>query len=272
MNKFLLACLMIMTTGTLILGKNHWNKQVDSVLATLNDETIEIEKSMPDNPSAEKKIDKERLLKLDKLHALPSELRPLFKEKIENDQPVQLLIIGSASTSEKEGAWPNLVERRLKEFYSDSLIKVRIKEIPAKTSKQVIAGNLHKDLAGLKLDVLLFEPFLLYDNQKIKITERIHNLSVILKEFKNQNPDIKIILQPSNPIFGAHYYLQEESELEHYSKQQKHIYLNHWEAWPDSDDKDIRNYLTKDYLPSDRGNEVWADYVIDFFIKDLNEE
>jgi hypothetical protein len=56
------------------------------------------------------------------------------------------------------------------------------------------------------------------------------------------------------------YYLQEEKDLEGYAKENGYIYLNHWDAWPDSSREDLKNYLTDENLPNAKGNKVWAQY------------
>jgi hypothetical protein len=271
MKNFLLFCLLIITLSTLAGGKVYWDNQINSVLA----DTVSVEEPMQfakseanDNPE-EAAAKKEEMLMLDRLNYLPPELQQKFKEKINQKQPVHLMILGSSSTSEQKGAWPELLEKKLMKIYGDSLLKVTTKEIANKTSDTILAENLHKELVNKQPDILLIEPFLLYDNGEIGMKKRLKNLSVILEDFKKKNPDMKIILQPANPIYGAHYYLQEESELEKYTNKNNYIYLDHWKVWPDSNKKDIKDYLTKENLPNEKGNELWAKYLIDYFVREV---
>ena len=129
-----------------------------------------------------------------------------------------MMIAGSSSTSDEPGAWPVTVKKALKKEYGDGLLSVSVHEIGGKTSGQVRKEGLHLPLAKEKPDLLVLEPFLLADNSHIDMKERLKNLSSILDAFKKENPDIVILLQPSNPIPDAHYYPLEEKKLKEYAK------------------------------------------------------
>ncbi|NMH67515.1 SGNH/GDSL hydrolase family protein [Bacillus sp. RO3] len=270
MRRFLLGILAIVTLSTVTGGKFHWDQKVEAVqgdaqkekAAAVQKQNEEIEKE-----KAAVEEDHNRLVKLDKLNYLPPELKETFKKKIEGVEPVHLMILGSSSTSEDEGTWPKELKKALMEKYSQDLINVTVKEIAEKTSKQVVKNELHKPLVEMNPDILLFEPFLLYDNGEIIMSERLENLESITGDFKKQNPDITIILQPANPISGATYYPQEEADLEKYARDRQYVYLNHWDAWPDYNKNDIKEYLTKENLPNDKGNRVWLDYLLKYFIR-----
>ena len=56
-------------------------------------------------------------------------------------------------------------------------------------------------------------------------------------------------------------------ELQQFAEDNDIPYLNHWEAWPDQDSEEIKEYITEDSSqPSVKGHEVWAEYMIDYFI------
>ncbi len=276
--KFLLVILAIMTISTVIGGKYHWNQKVSAIQGKV-DETKEgsnessVEKSNSnENQKVEREREKDRLIKLDKVNFLPKELQPVFQEAIEERRPVHLLITGSSSTSQEEGAWPDLLERQLVETIGNSLIQVTIKEIDGKTSQEVVKENIYKNMVKMKPDILLLEPFLLYDNGEIKMSERLKNISKIITNFKKANPDMIILLQPSNPIYGATYYPNEENDLERYAKQNNYIYLDHWKGWPDYNKKEIEELLTEENVPNEKGNETWAEYLKEYFIRDVGVE
>ncbi|MGM0830040.1 MAG: SGNH/GDSL hydrolase family protein [Bacillota bacterium] len=278
MKKFLLIILTIMTISTVIGGKYHWNQKVSAVQAKVNvtekkSDGGSVEgKSSIEGKQVEEKPDKDKLVKLDKVNFLPKDLQPTFQRAIEERRPVHLMITGSSSTSKKNEAWPRLLERNLLDVYGDSLIHVTIKEISGKTSQQVVEENIHKELVNMKPDILLLEPFLLYDNGEIKMSERLKNISKIIKSFKKANPDLIILIQPANPIYGATYYPHEENDLERYTKQNNFIYLNHWKAWPDSNKKEIEDFLTEGSVPNEKGNKTWAEYLKEYFVMDGGKE
>jgi hypothetical protein len=270
MKNFLLVCLGMITMVTLVMGKMHWDEQMNSVLASANEEGVKGEHSVKNHEGAEdEEKDGERRLMMDKLNFLPTELRSIFKEKVESNEQVHLMVMGSSSTSQQEGAWPSRLKKKVVDTYGEALVKVSVHEISDKTSQQLIEGNIHEKFAKMKPDILLLEPFLLYDNGEIKISDRLKNLSIILNEFKEQNPEIKVILQPANPIYGAQYYPQEAGDLENYANQNKYIYLNHWTAWPDHKNEELQKYLIDTNLPNEKGNEVWANFLMNYFVQEV---
>ncbi|MCR8850366.1 hypothetical protein NQ095_18265 [Rossellomorea sp. SC111] len=274
MKKFLLIILAIMTISTVIGGKYHWNQKVSAVQGKVSETEqkskviSEEELKSIENQKVERAREKDRLLKLDKVNFLPKELHPAFQKAIEESRPVHLMITGSSSTSQKDGAWPELLERQLVDTYGESLIHVTIKEIDGKTSQQVVKENLYNDMVKMKPDILLLEPFLLYDNGEIKMSERLKNISKIIQSFKKANPDLITLLQPANSIYGATYYPNEEKDLERYAKQNDYIYMDHWKAWPDYNKKEIEEYLTEKNVPNEKGNEMWAAYLKKYFVRD----
>ncbi|QTC40330.1 SGNH/GDSL hydrolase family protein [Bacillus sp. V3] len=263
--------MFIITFAVLAGGKMYWDGQNNSVLA----ETVSVKapkqslKSETNDEQKKAAAKKEKILKLDRLNYLPPELQKKFREKINQDKPLHLMIIGSSSTSEQKGAWPDLLEKRLMDVYGNTLLNVTVKEIANKTSTTIVEENLDEESVKKKPDILLIEPFLLNDIEEIGMKKRLNNLTAMLEDFKKGNPDLTIIVQPSNPIYGAHYYLEDEKVLEEYAKENKYIYLDHWKAWPDSGEIEIKDYLTEESLPNKEGNEVWAGFLVDYFIREI---
>ncbi|BCB05805.1 SGNH/GDSL hydrolase family protein [Bacillus sp. KH172YL63] len=261
MKKFFIWLLAIVTISTLVGGKLHWDKRVEAVQginSTVTDEENE------KNESEEKE---KREKQLEKLNFLPPELKETFKDKMEREEPVHLMVLGSGSSSSREGAWPGELEKGLIDTYGKEFIKVSLNEVGNRTSQQVIEEDLHKRFAEMKPDILLLEPFLLADYEGVDLSDRLKNIDDITGEFKKLNPDIFIIIQPSNPIPESAEYTEAEAELENYSKERKFVYLNHWEAWPIDGGDEIKNYLTKDNQPNEKGNKVWFEYVRKYFIR-----
>ncbi|WP_226676547.1 SGNH/GDSL hydrolase family protein [Rossellomorea aquimaris] len=263
--------LMIVTLFMLISGKLYWNDRIERVQAKGQFEQATNEEVVSRTDS-EKTPDKKKadVITLDKINFLPKALQPKFREKVQNGQAVTLAVVGSASTSNQEGAWPNLLEEELMDTYGKSVIKVATKGISNKTSTQVINEKLLTEFAASKPDVLLIEPFLLYDNSKLSMDDRLRNLSTIIHQFKSLNSDITVMIQPSNPVYQAYYYPKEESELEEYALTHGYIYLDHWKAWPNGESNELLSYLTSDGLPNEKGNIVWARFLIEYFTQKHN--
>ncbi|CAM3956672.1 SGNH/GDSL hydrolase family protein [Mesobacillus thioparans] len=239
MKYWLIGVLFLMTVGILVVGKLEWDEKISG---------IELEA---------KRVSAVAEAKSKSATSLPS------PSKI---KPVKLAILGSASTPEDQGAWPALLAQKLKNKAGASLIEVAVKEIKDKTSDEVVKNKLYKDLIDSKPDILLIEPFLLYDNSKIKMDRRLENLSHIIRDFKKANSKIEVIIQPSNPIYGTRYYQKEEAELQKYAKNEGYTYIDHWEAWPSADSKKLQSYLTNNYTPNQKGNELWAEYLAEHLL------
>ena len=76
-----------------------------------------------------------------------------------------------------------------------------------------------------------------------------------------------VLIQPPHPLYQATYYPVQVEALEQYAEDNGIPYLNHWEAWPDQDSEEIKDYLSEDASePSAKGHQVWAEYLIDYFI------
>ncbi len=256
-----LVVLGLLTSSVVIGGKYHWEGEVKEVQASAYASHQDV--LAGERAEAEEKAEKERLRMqiLDRINGLPRDVQPLFREKAAQGKPVRMMIAGSSSTSDEAGAWPDTVKEVLTKEYGEELLSVSIHEVGGKTSREVVKDGLHLPLAKEKPDLLLLEPFLLADNSRIDMKERLKNLTAILDAFKKENPDIMILLQPSNPIPDAHYYPMEEKKLREYAKDHHYPYIDHWKAW-----KDVESQVTKKELPNKDGNAVWASFMVDYFV------
>ncbi|MBM7661656.1 hypothetical protein JOC85_002459 [Bacillus mesophilus] len=280
--KIILVTLSITMVASIIVGNIHWKNKIESF------HTVEVQKTETLSTSAEEpNIDassdtkgseenseevttsiESNVEKQSYLGNLPEDLKKKINTAINQQKPLNFLILGSASTSEQETAWPNLVKQKLEETYGKSVFTITVKEIKDKTSKEVVGGELYMPLVESGADILLIEPFLLADNGKVRMSERLGNLTTILEAFKQKNPTVKVIIQPSNPIYDAFYYPREERDLRIYAERNNYIYLNHWGAWPKANSPELKELLTEESLPNDKGNKLWADYLINYFVSE----
>ncbi|MGX1262758.1 hypothetical protein RKD55_000562 [Rossellomorea marisflavi] len=260
-----LVMLGLLTSSVVIGGKYHWEGEVREVQASAYASHLEVLEG--EQAEAEEKAEKERhrLQVLDRINGLPRDVQPLFRKKAAQGKPVRMMIAGSSSTSDEPGAWPDMVKRALTKEYGEEFLSVSVHEIGGKTSRKVIKEGLHLPLAEEKPDLLLLEPFLLADNSRIDLKERLKNLSSILDAFKKENPDVMILLQPPNPIPDAHYYPMEEKKLKEYAKDHHYPYIDHWKAW-----KDVESQVAKNDLPTKEGNKVWSSFMVDYFVDKSN--
>lgn len=250
----------------------HWDQKIEAKASVESESIVKDKPTLKEEKNSPKT--KRELMKLTK--NLDQAVINQIESAIDKQKQLQLVIVGSTSTPETNG-WPSLLKKQIEAEYGKELIKVTVKEIPGKTSTEVVNEELYKEINELKPDVLLYEPFFLYDNGVLITTEkRLENLSFMLGEFKSENPEIVTILQPANPLYNAIHYPKEVTELMEYAVENDVIYLNHWEVWPNLNSEEMNDYVIQSGeensgQPTEAGHQLWADYLIDYFIANTDE-
>jgi hypothetical protein len=108
----------------------------------------------------------------------------------------------------------------------------------------------------------------LNDSGKVEISVTLENLSKVIEAMKAENPDSTFILQPSYPIYFPKYYSDQIAALKEYAEENPSTYLDHWTAWPATDNMEIKDYLNKGQNgPNEKGNQVWGEFLVEYFIK-----
>lgn len=237
------------------MAKLHWNQKIE---ARAVENVTKVNNQQIESPS----IDKEAIMKL--TTNLPNEVVGKIEANLDNKTKLHIVLAGSSSSPEENG-WPSLLKEEIETAYSPDLIKVSIVEFPEKTSTQIINEELYQQIIDLKPDVLLLEPIILYDNGRVRLEDRLANLTYMLDEFRSANPNLTVLLQPANPLYNAKYYPPEVGKLKEYAEVNEMIYLDHWVNWPDQKSEEMKEFV-QDLLPTEKGHEVWADFLIKFFI------
>jgi hypothetical protein len=135
------------------------------------------------------------------------------------------------------------------------------------TSNEFIANNTQKEIAAEKAQLIVFEPFLLNDNNKGTVANSLNNLTKIMGDVKAANPGTTFILQPSYPLYAAKYYPRQVAKLKQYAAQNQITYLDHWTSWPASTDKALNDYLLPGGTgPNEKGIQIWSQYLINYLI------
>lgn len=81
-------------------------------------------------------------------------------------------------------------------------------------------------------------------------------------------PDSTFILQPSYPIYLPKYYATQVQALKDYAVANNLTYLDHWTAWPATDNSEIKNYLIEGQNgPNEQGTQVWTQFLVEYFVK-----
>jgi hypothetical protein len=251
MKYFLTAIWALVCVGVLAYGHIHWNQQ--TAVQAVDSELEPVVETFSNDVSSEKYI---------KLASKwPQTAKQQFKIALEEEKPFKILFVGSA-TSE----WETAVTKDLLESYGSERI-MTAKQSYDVTSEDFLAENKQVDLIAEKAQLVVIEPFLLIDNGSIPIDATLSNLTEIMNAVKAKNPDTTFILQPSNPIYLPKYYSTQVEALKGYAKENKLTYLDHWTAWPATDDPKITDYVVEGKKgPTEKGNQAWAQFLVDYFV------
>src|SRR5690606_22144101 len=130
---------------------------------------------------------------------LPEEIVNKIDTALKTAEPMNLVIVGSASTPESPEGWPTLVKQELENTYGNAIFNVIIKEYANQTSNDFVANGSVQEIIALNPDVLLFEPFILADNGNVRLSTRLENIESILNTLYAEFPELTVLLQPANP-------------------------------------------------------------------------
>lgn len=264
MKKLLVIIVIVLSVAVIVTGKLHWDNKIQATV-----KTAQVEK--PDNVKVKSTSEENQENMVKEVEAysqnMPKEIQQKLMESVKSGEPVNLVIAGSSATPEEATGWPTSLKREIENTYGKNVLNVTIKEISEKTSTEVVQEQLFQEIIKLSPEVLLLEPFILYDNgELIGIEKRLENLTIIIEAIKVHYPDVVVLLQPPNPIYKAVHYPKEVERLEVYSKENNYIYLNHWEAWPDYRLNEFVDYVNEDG-PTELGHKVWFEYLSEYFIQ-----
>lgn len=195
----------------------------------------------------------------------PEPVRQQFQQALEQKQPFKILFIGSTALgSQDQGMLKDVIQQLTAAYGSNLSVAVHTYDV---TSNEFVTKNDQLEIAAEKAQLIVYEPFLLNDNNKGSVEDTLNNLSKVIKDVKATNPNTTFILQPSYPLFNAKFYPMQVAKLKQYAEQNQITYLDHWTAWPDSKNPDLNNYLLPDASgPSNKGIQVWSEYLINYFI------
>ncbi|WP_211654862.1 SGNH/GDSL hydrolase family protein [Planococcus alpniumensis] len=183
----------------------------------------------------------------------------LFLQKNSDGESLQLLIAGSQALESGEPGYADRLKTSLEEAYSSS-IEVTIESING-TSEALQYVDLTEGY-----DLVLLEPLTLMNNDRLSIEEEREDVQEFTTRLKQENPDALVILHAPQPIFGAGYYRAQVQALEEFANLYGYPYIEHWDAWPDTDDIALKEHLTEDAVPNSKGAETWATELSNYFI------
>lgn len=253
MIKYILTSLWVLVCAVvLLIGHSHW---AHKIVAHSNDTETVLAAD-----TEEKTVDVDTLLA--KAKNWPSTAQEQLKNSLKDKKRFKIVFVG---TKEMDG-WDGSLSAKLADAYGKENIDFTALTYDT-TTKEFVTKDNQLEIASLKPQLVVFEPFLLNDNGKVEINDTLANLTKIIGDVKAADPGVTFILQPSYPIYNPKIYQLQVNALKEFSVKNKLVYLDHWGAWPNIHDVKIKEYVTTDQTgPTEKGNQVWLKYLSDYFI------
>ncbi|MDM8359972.1 SGNH/GDSL hydrolase family protein [Bacillus thuringiensis] len=270
MNKkaVLVLVVFVLFVASVVSGKLYWNKKV----AKATGQTSEVTKTKAEvKDSGAKKEEKQQDAKSSFNEAYAKNLPDAVKEKLKKSaaekKEVNLVIVGDEASSSEKDAWTNKLTTNLETAYGKGLWNVTVKEYKGESTDELIENKRDKEIAKGNPDVILFEPPFITDNSKTGNGNSVANTQKFIQSLSTSAKGATIMIQPSNPVYGAKNYPKAIEALKQFASQNGYTYVDHWGAWPDASTKAILPYLQEEFgFPSAKGHDVWAKYVTDYFV------
>ena len=258
MKNLIVIVLALLLAAVLVLGNLHWNSRSSEHAST---PAISISEN---STVAEPEIDKEYYLEF--AAKWPEEANQQLENKLHSNETFKIVLLGSNSIGSDSLGLLNYLKEALSEKYEKHVELESI--VYDNTTTDYVLNSENDKLVALKPDMIIFEPFLLNDNNVVAIPDTISNISSIIEEATAALPDVTFILQPPNQIYDANLYPMQVAALQEYANEQNLTFLNHWEVWPAGNDVTVNNYLNADARPNESGFKLWSDYLSEYLISE----
>ncbi|OLS38873.1 hypothetical protein BTR22_04270 [Alkalihalophilus pseudofirmus] len=212
-------------------------------------------------------------------HPRYAEKKDQIIAKYKNNQTISIAVIGSDAHAQGEifengqtiqiPSWPDLAEEELNELYGEETFDIQyLSGYKDLTTSEFYAGEALQQIEAMNPDIIVFEPFLLNDHSTVPLDKTMMNLSSIVSAIDAQIGSY-VILQPSHPLYKPQFYQEQVDALERFAQEEDLPYLNHWDAWPLTNDQEIGQYLVElpdgKFRPNKQGHTVWSEKIVDYF-------
>jgi hypothetical protein len=260
MKVFFTAVWAVICLVILFYGHSYWNDR------TAGKAEIEKKVSSPTIQASKQTNETNYVEFLAKAQNWPESARQQFQQTLKQKKSFKILFVGSTALGNKDQGMLKDVIGQLNDSYGSDHLSIAVHTYDV-TSSDFIEKNDQLEVAAEKAQLIVFEPFLLNDNDKGNVKDSLNNLTKVIEGVKAANPDTTFILQPSYPLYAAKYYPIQVAKLKQYAAQNQITYLDHWTSWPASTDKALNNYLLPGGTgPNEKGIQVWSQYLINYLI------
>ncbi|WP_448162911.1 SGNH/GDSL hydrolase family protein [Bacillus mobilis] len=261
----LVLVVLVVFVASIVSGKLYWNKKVANATGQKN----EVMKIKTEAKKSGAKKEEGMKTSFNEAYAknLPGEVQEKLKKAAEDKKAVNLVIVGDEASSSEKDAWTAKLTANLEAAYGKGLWNVTVKEYKGESTEELIENKRDKEIVKDNPDLILFEPPFITDNGKIGNGNSVVNTQKFVQALSTSAKGATIMIQPSNPVYGAKNYPKAIEALKQLAIQNGYTYVDHWGAWPDATTTAILPYLQEEFgFPSAKGHEVWARYVTEYFI------
>lgn len=259
MRKFIAILFVISCLAVLIFSYSAWKDKIQAAgVQNLEASVIEEQEITTESDTSESfpSLDVSVLPK-----DMNTEVRSLFLNRSEARDIVQVLLVGSQAMDSGSPGYAELFTKSMEDAYAGFV------EVDSLASDGTSAAFIEEKIdLSAGYDLVILEPFTLNNNGLVEIEREHAHIKEFAGRITSEVEDAVLLLQPPQPIYGAQFYLTQVKSLEKFALRQNYGYINHWTAWPDTNDIALKTYLTDNGSPAQQGAEAWATELGTYFI------
>lgn len=199
--------MFVLSVAAIVSGKIHWNKKVANATAQTNE--VQTTKTKVENTKTKKEEEKQDAkVSFNEAYAknLPDAVKEKFKKAAADKKAVNIVIVGDEAFSPAKDAWVSKFVSNLDANYGKGLWNETVKEYKNESTEELITNKRAQDIAKENPDVILFEAPFITDNNKTGNGNSVANAQKFVGELSSSAKDATIMIQPSNPVYGAKNY------------------------------------------------------------------
>ncbi|WP_445491746.1 hypothetical protein [Niallia sp. 03133] len=261
MKAIIISLLAIILAIVLIFGNILWGKQQSSPSPIKKTENYK-KNTVPTSSGTPFSLD----YYLSITDAWPKNAKKQLEAKLQKNQNYHILLLGSEAIGDNKTGLLPIIKEKLASSYDRYVTIESI--VYDGTSTEYVENDEVANLIQKKPDMIIFEPFTLNDNNVVGMDESLSNISNVISDTQQELPNATFVLQPPNQVYHANLFPLQVDALQTYSEKHHIPYLNHLESWPAGDNEDLLNYVTKSGVITEKGYEVWSDYITNFLVKE----
>ncbi len=213
--------MFVLFVAAIVSGKIHWNKKVVNATVQTNEVKMTKTKTKVENTKTKREEEKQDAkASFNEAYAknLPDAVKEKLKKAAAYKKTVNIVIVGDEASSPAKDTWVSKFVSNLDANYGKGLWNVTVKEYKNESTEELIANKRAQDIAKENPDVILFEAPFITDNNKTGNGNSVANAQKFVGELSSSAKGNTIMIQPSNPVYGAKNYPKAIEALKQFAK------------------------------------------------------